>query len=115
MWDSELHGTVTIGLAQLALGRYGHLELRSNGGIEAGAGCRGVLESGAMEPAQVVVEVFGGHAAPGAQEGLDPLMQAVDGLDVQVAAHPWRDDIALAGRWVRDGLIWRYEEARRTA
>ena len=39
-----------------------------------------------MEPSQVVVEVFGGHAAPGAQEGLDPLMQAVDGLDVQFAA-----------------------------
>jgi hypothetical protein len=39
-----------------------------------------------MEPSQVVVEVFG--AAPGAQEGLDPLMQAVDGLDVQFAAHP---------------------------
>jgi hypothetical protein len=32
--------------AQLALGRYGHLELRSNGGIEAGAGCRSVLEFG---------------------------------------------------------------------
>ena len=30
--------------AQLALGRYDHLELRSNGGIEAGAGCRSVLE-----------------------------------------------------------------------
>src|SRR4051794_36016795 len=83
-------------LAQLALGRYGHLELRSNGGIEAGAGCRSVLESGEMEPSQVVVEVFGGHAAPGAQEGLDPLMQAVDGLDVQVAAHP------LASRLVQD-------------
>jgi len=55
--------------AQLALGRYGYLELRSNGGIEAGAGCRGVLESGEMEPSQVVVEVFGCHAAPGAQEG----------------------------------------------
>src|SRR3954468_17163094 len=41
-----------------------------------------------MEPSQVIVEVFGGHATPGAQEGLDPFMQAVDGLDVQVAAHP---------------------------
>jgi hypothetical protein len=80
----------------LALGRYGHLELRSNGGIEAGAGCRSVLESGEMEPSQVVVEVFGGHAAPGAQEGLDPLMQAIDGLDVQFAAHP------LASRLVQD-------------
>src|SRR4051812_49685061 len=60
--------------AQLALGRYDHLELRSNGGIEAGAGCRSVLESDEMEPSQVVVEVFGCHAAPGAQEGLDPLM-----------------------------------------
>src|SRR3954454_5596663 len=74
--------------AQLALGRYGHLELRSNGGIEAGAGCRSVLESGEMEPSQVVVEVFGGHTAPDAQEGLDPLMQAVDGLDVQFATYP---------------------------
>src|SRR3954470_7571087 len=74
--------------AQLALGRYGHLELRSNGGIEAGAGCRSVLESGEMEPSQVVVEVFGGHTASDAQEGLDPLMQAVDGLDVQFAAYP---------------------------
>src|SRR3954452_24118272 len=83
-------------LAQLALGRYGHLELRSNGGIEAGAGCRSVLESGEMEPSQVVVEEFGGHAAPGAQEGLDPLMQAIDGLDVQFAAHP------LASRLVQD-------------
>jgi hypothetical protein len=72
----------------LALGRYGHLELRSNGGIEAGAGCRSVLESGEMEPSQVVVEVFGGHTAPDAQEGLDPLMQAVDGLDVQFATYP---------------------------
>src|SRR4051812_39003440 len=60
-----------VRLAQLALGRYGDLELRSNGGIEAGAGCRSVLESGEMEPSQVVVEVFG--AAPDAQEGLDPL------------------------------------------
>jgi hypothetical protein len=60
--------------AQLALGRYDHLELRSNGGIEAGAGCRSVLESDEMEPSQVIVEVFGCHAAPGAQEGLDPLM-----------------------------------------
>src|SRR3954447_21506479 len=74
--------------AQFALSRYGHLELWSNGGIEASAGCRGVLESGEMEPSQVIVEVFGGHATPGAQEGLDPFMQAVDGLDVQVAAHP---------------------------
>src|SRR3954454_649779 len=39
-----------------------------------------------MEPSQVVVEVFG--AAPDAQEGLDPLKQAVDGLDVQFATYP---------------------------
>src|SRR5690242_13119029 len=71
------HRRVIAGLipkAQLALGRYDHLELRSNGGIEAGAGCRSVLESDEMEPSQVIVEVFGCHAAPGAQEGFDPLM-----------------------------------------
>src|SRR4051812_9348561 len=49
-----------------------------------------------MEPSQVVVEVFGGHTAPDAQEGLDPLMQAVDGLDVQFATYP------LASRLVQD-------------
>src|SRR3954452_12345534 len=74
--------------AQFALSRYGHFELWSNGGIEASAGCRGVLESGEMEPSQVIVEVFGGHATPGAQEGLDVFEQAVDGRDVQVAPHP---------------------------
>jgi hypothetical protein len=34
----------TLFMAQFALSRYGHLELWSNGGIEASAGCRGVLE-----------------------------------------------------------------------
>src|SRR5271166_240158 len=80
--------------AQLALNRHSRSDLGADGGIQAGAGCRGAPDPGEVEPAQIVVEVFGGDPAASAQEGLDPLMQAVDGLDMQFAAD------ALAGRQV---------------
>ena len=81
--------------AQLAFDRHSRSDLGADGGIEAGAGCRGAPDPGEVEPAQIVVEVFGGDPAASAQEGLDPLMQAVDGLDMQFAAD------ALAGRQVQ--------------
>ena len=44
-----------------------------------------------MVPGEVAVEISGGHAAPATEEGLEPLVAAVDGVEVQVAA------TALAG------------------
>src|SRR5271165_6290445 len=81
--------------AQLALNRPSRSDLGADGGIQAGAGCRGAPDPGEVEPAQIVVEVFGGDPAASAQEGLDPLMQAVDGLDMHFTAD------ALAGRQVQ--------------
>jgi hypothetical protein len=46
------------------------------------------------EPAQVVGQVLGGNAMKGCQEGFEPLMAVVDGLDMKLAADP------LAGRLV---------------
>ncbi len=39
-----------------------------------------------MEPVEVACDVFCGDSSPGAQEGLEPFVSAVDGLDVEVAA-----------------------------
>ena len=52
--------------AQLALNRHSGSDLGGDGDIQAGAGCRGAPDPGEMEPAQIVVEVFGGDhlAAP---------------------------------------------------
>src|SRR5712692_2372689 len=79
---------VSLEMAQLALSMSTHPDLRTDGGIQAGAGCRVVLDAGELEPAQVVIEIFGCDPAPPAQESLDPLVQAVDGLDMQFATDP---------------------------
>ena len=36
-----------------------------------------------MKPSEIAVEILGGGAAMATKEGLEPLMAAVDGLDVQ--------------------------------
>ena len=51
-----------------------------------------------MEPFEVAGEVFGGDAPVRAQEGFQPFMPAVDGLDVQFASG------ALAARLVERGV-----------
>ena len=47
-------------MAQFALNRHAHSELRPDGGVEAGAGRWAVRDTGEMEPTQVIVEVLGG-------------------------------------------------------
>ena len=41
-----------------------------------------------MIPGEVAGEISGGHAAPAAEEGLEPLVAAVDGVEVEIAAAP---------------------------
>ena len=46
------------------------------------------IKADEVEPAQVVGQVLGGNAAERPQEAFDLLVAAVDGLDMEVAAHP---------------------------
>src|SRR3954452_24544995 len=46
------------------------------------------IEADEVEPAQVVGQVLGGDAAERPQEAFDLLVAAVDGLDMEFAAHP---------------------------
>jgi acetolactate synthase I/II/III large subunit len=50
------------------------------------ARCRQLGQDGEVVPGEVAAEVFGGDAAAAAEEGLEPLVAAVDGVDVEVAA-----------------------------
>jgi hypothetical protein len=49
-----------------------------------------------MESPQVVGKIFCGHTTPTTQEALDLIMNTIDGLDVEVATHPF------ASRLVQD-------------
>ena len=41
-----------------------------------------------MIPGEVAAEAFAGDAAPAAEEGLESLVAAVDGVEVEIAAAP---------------------------
>jgi hypothetical protein len=70
------------------------MEINLHGGFEAGAwGWRG-MQDDEMQPTQIAAETLRGNAAPAAEKVLQLGVAAVDGLDVQFAAHP------LAGRLV---------------
>src|ERR1039458_9859379 len=52
-------------------------------------GARGGLsrQHGQMKPSEVAVEILGGDAAMATQEGFEPLVAAVDGLNMQFASN----------------------------
>jgi len=62
-------------------------------------------QDGEVLPGEGAVEVFGGHTAPPTEEGLEPLVAAVDGLEVELAA------AALAGLAV-EGLVGETQGSR---
>ena len=46
-----------------------------------------------MVPGEIGVEVFGGDTAAAAEEGLEPLVAAVDGVEMKLAAAAFADDV----------------------
>ena len=63
------------------------MDISLHGGFEAVArGWRG-MQDDEMEPAQIAAEVLRGDAPPAAEKILQLGVPAVDGLDVQFAAH----------------------------